>query len=114
MKQFEALFNSSKQGMYLYLDDEHCGCNAALAKMTGYKSADEWAKVGRGDFMKYVDPKSQKLLVDTYQKAMKEGVGAQIPVTWVRKDGKTAASSTILVPYPFEGHRFALHFISPS
>ena len=60
----------------------------------------------------FVSSKSRKTLVTAYQKAMEQHVGSSIDVTWKRKDGKDVASNVILVPYSYEGHLMALHFIT--
>jgi len=115
LEQFGAIFEQSKQGVYVFLDDEHAACNDVLAKWQGYKTPKEWAKAARGDFLKLVEPASRHALVQMYQTALKEAIGGQVPVTWLHKDGKTKVKTdTILVPIDAAGHRFALHFISPA
>jgi PAS domain-containing protein len=110
-RQFQSLFDSSRQCMYIFLDDRNKSCNAKFARLLGYSSPSAWAAV-QGSFPSaFVDVSSQDLLVDTYQDAMRDGVGASIPVTWRRRDGSTVDTECILVPVDFEGHRVALHFI---
>lgn len=111
-KQYESIFASKDQGMYLYLDDENRACNATFASWLGYKNPAEWAKVA-GDFTAaFVDAESVERLVAAYRAAMKGGVGAQVLVTWKRKDGKTLRTHAILVPVDHEGHRFAMHYVT--
>src|ERR1051326_8579827 len=112
MKQCQAIFESTTQGMYLYLDDEHAACNAVLAKWLGYKAPKDWAKAGMGDFVKLVDPSTRHALVKTYQDAMQKAVAGQAAVTWIKADKKTLKTNVILVPFDFEDHRLALHFIT--
>jgi PAS domain-containing protein len=112
--QLGALFEESGQAMYLYLDDHDKACNQRFATLLGYASPAAWAAVHTSFPTTFVAPKSQGLLVETYQAAVNDGVAAQIPVTWRRKDGKTVDSSVILAPVDVDGRRFALHFITPA
>lgn len=108
------IFETSEQAVYAYLDDEGRVCNNNFAKLLGYKSPDEWAKVNvKGSFPEaFVSEKSQEELVEAYQNAMEKGVGSTTKITWKKKSGDTVDSTVILVPVLFQGHAFALHFIS--
>ena len=105
--------DESGQAMYIFLDDRNKWCNQRFATLLGYASPQEWAAVAASFTSAFVDPKSQSTIVSTYQDAMEQGVGAQVPVTWRRKDGKSVKTRVILVPLEREGHRMALHFITP-
>lgn len=48
------------------------------------------------------------------QERGKETGTTAINVTWQRKSGGTVDTKVILVFISYEGHLFALHFISPS
>ena len=109
----QGMADESPQAMYIFLDDRNKWCNQRFASLLGYASPQEWAKVADSFTSAFVDPKSQATIVSTYQDAMEQGVGAQVPVTWRRKDGKTVKTRVILVPLEREGHRMALHFITP-
>ncbi len=108
------VFDSSSQAMYAFLDDDCRVCNQKFATLLGYASPDEWFKVDvEGAFPNaFVDGKSQQELVDAYQNAMDNMEAATIKVTWKKKDGGTVDTSVILVPVAYQGHLFALHFIS--
>jgi len=108
----QAMADESPQAMYIYLDDRNKWCNQRFATMLGYASPQAWAAVADSFTSAFVDPKSQSTIVSTYQQAMEQGVGAQVPVTWRRKDGKSVKTNVILVPLEREGHRMALHFIA--
>lgn len=109
----QAMADESPQAMYIFLDDRNKWCNQRFASLLGYTSAQEWAKVADSFTSAFVDPKSQSTIVSTYQEAMEQGKGAQVNVTWRRKDGKSVKTRVILVPLEREGHRMALHFITP-
>jgi PAS domain-containing protein len=105
--------DESPQAMYIFLDDRNKWCNRRFASLLGYASPQEWAAVADSFTSAFVDPKSQSTIVSTYQQAMEQGRGSQVPVTWRRKDGKPVKTRVILVPVEREGHRMALHFITP-
>ena len=111
-QQLRTLFEESGQAMYLYLDDHNKACNQRFAQLLGYATPEAWAAVHTSFPTAFVAPGSQEDLIDTYQAAMNDGVAANVPVTWRRKDGKTVDSDVILVPVDIDGTRFALHFIT--
>jgi len=112
-KQLAEIFEESEQCVYIYLDDLNKVCNKRFARLLGYKSPAEWAGV-RGNFPEvFVSPRDRGTLVTTYQKAMNGLIGSTVPIAWRRKDGREVPSTTILVPIVYDGHRIALHFITP-
>jgi len=60
----------------------------------------------------YVAEKSHDALQTAYWDSMKKMIGSTIPVTWKKKGGGTLDSTVILVPMAFQGHLFAVHFVS--
>ena len=112
--QMQEIFENSEQAMYLYLDDVHKVCNKRFADLLGFKSPNEWAGMAGPFPMVFVAPKSREALVTAYQKAMERYVGSTINVAWQRKSGEMVDTKVILIPVAFEGHLFALHYISPS
>lgn len=109
----KAVADESPQAMYIFLDDRNKWCSPRFAAMLGYASPQEWAAVQESFTGAFVEPKSQATIVSTYQEAMERGVAAQVQVTWKRKDGKAVKTRVILVPIERQGHRMALHFITP-
>jgi hypothetical protein len=110
--QLAPVLEASEQAMYAYLDDEHKFCNAKFAELLGYASEEEWANTA-GSFPEVmVDQGSRRGLVDAYQRAMDEMIGSTNSITWKKKAGGTVESTVILVPIAYEGHLFALHYIS--
>ncbi len=109
--QMKTVFESSEQPMYLYLDDTHKTCNQKLASLLGYRTPDEWNNVP--EFSDLVEEKSMESLATAYQDAMTRKVGSTINVTWQKKSGGKVDTSVILVPMAYNGHLFALHFVSP-
>jgi len=110
-KQMEGILDSSQQAIYIYLDDIHKVCNGKFASLIGYGSPNEWAKV-EDAFETFVDQSSQETLVKAYRLAMEKFIPSNIKVTWKKKSGGTIATSVVMVPIAYDGHFFALHFIS--
>ena len=109
--QLEEIFVSSKQAVYLYLDDNHKVCNKKFAEMLGFKSPEEWAKV-ENPLDVGVDKTSQPAMVSAYQDAMEKMISSKIEVKLKKKGGSAFNASVIMVPVAYQGHIFALHFIS--
>ena len=109
--QMKMIFDSSEQPVLVYLDDNHKACNSKFAAMLGYKSPQEWANI-QGVLDPYVAEKSHDALQTAYWDSMKKMIGSTIQVTWKKKGGGTVDSAVILVPMAFQGHLFAVHFVS--
>jgi hypothetical protein len=110
-KQFETILASSEQAIYIYLDNIHKICNEKFSTLMGYRSPEEWAKVNDA-FEVFVDRSSQETLVKAYNIAMEKFIPSTIKVNWKKKSGGTVATTVVLVPIEYDGHIFALHFIS--
>jgi carbohydrate-binding DOMON domain-containing protein len=110
-KQMKRILGSSKQAVYIYLDDIHKVCNSKFATLLGYRSPEEWAKV-EDSFEAFVDQSSQEILASAYNQAMEKLIPSTIQVTWKKKMGGTVGTTVVLVPIEYDDHLFALHFIS--
>ena len=106
------IFESSEQPLYLYLDDNHWACNKRFADLLGYKSPEELVSQELPLLDALVSEKSQDSLVTAYGNAMEKMVGSTIEVTWKKNNGQTVDTNVILVPVAYDGHLFALHFLS--
>ncbi len=69
--QLKEIFDSSEQGIYLYLDDNHKVCNKKFANMQGFSSPEEWAKVD-DPLEAGVAKSSQDAIVSAYKNAMEK------------------------------------------
>ncbi|MEK6941861.1 MAG: hypothetical protein AABW85_03320 [archaeon] len=78
--------------------------------MLGYKSPKEWADI-KDPVGECVEKASQKALIMTYRNAMENLAGGCVDVEWKKKGGGKIKTKVILVPFLFEGHLFALHFL---
>ena len=108
--QLKAIFDSSEQAIYLYLDDTHKVCNMNFAKMQGYSTPEEWAEV-ENPLQAGVDESSQAAVVSAYRKAMEQLSASKIDVKLKKKTGETFDATIIMVPVAYQGHLFALHYI---
>jgi len=113
-EQLADIFEKSDQSIYVYLDDINKVCNERFASLLGYATPSEWAAVRQNFPEAFVSPKDRQRLVSAYQDAVDKLVGSAISISWKKKGGREVSTTTILVPITFEGHRMALHFISPS
>lgn len=109
--QLKPVFETSTQGMYIYLDDENIICNKKFASMLGYATPEAWSKAGSPFPLTYAENKSQPILVDAYRKAVNQGIASKFNITWKKRNGGTVKTSVILVPIAYVGHVMALHFI---
>src|SRR3989344_1691248 len=110
-EQMKHLLDNSDHAIYIYLDDTHKVCNKKYAALLGFKSPQEWAKIGDPLNETVVD-KSRKNLVTAYRNAMEKGKGSSVKVTWKKKSGGKVNTNVILVPIMYNGHAMALHFVS--
>jgi carbohydrate-binding DOMON domain-containing protein len=113
-EQLADIFDKSDQSVYVYLDDANKACNKRFASLLGYASPAEWAKVEQNFPEVFVQSKERRTLVKAYQNAMNNLVGSTISIKWKKKGGGEVPTTTILVPIVYEGHRMALHFITPT
>ena len=110
-EQMKTVLEGSEQPIFIYLDDNHKACNNKFAALLGYKSPQEWADI-EGFLEPYVAEKSQNTVQTAYWDSMKKMIGSTIQVTWKKKGGGTFDSTVIFVPMAFQGHLFAVHFVS--
>jgi hypothetical protein len=113
-EQLSDIFDESEQSVYVYLDDINKACNKRFASLLGYASPKEWAAVKENFPEAFVSPKDRGTLISAYQRAVTSLVGSTVPIRWKKKGGGEVPTTTIMVPIVSEGHRMALHFVSPS
>jgi PAS domain S-box-containing protein len=104
------IFESSPDGVYVWLDEEHWTCNDALASMFGY-TRDELEN-SPGFLQRLVHQDDQGMFSWNYWNRVQT---LAFPVTLrfqaVRKDGSTFAAETDMIPLTYGGHTFAYHFV---
>jgi PAS domain S-box-containing protein len=109
-EQFRPVFESSPDGVYLWLDEEHKICNERLAALFGYTVA-EWCAVP--SFLTgFVAEEDRAMYAHNYQTRVAD---LAFPVTFRfhgrRKDGSTFAAETDMIPIAYQGHAVAYHFV---
>ena len=109
--QLKEIFDSSEQAIYLYLDDTHKICNKKFAQIQGFNSPEEWAKV-ENPLEVGVEKSSQATVVSAYRNAMEKLIASKISVKLKNKSGGTFDATIIMVPLSYQGHLFALHYIT--
>jgi hypothetical protein len=110
-EQMKTVLEGSEQPIFIYLDDNHKACNNKFAALLGFKSPQEWAAI-EGFLEPYVAEKSRDTLMNAYWDAMKKMVASTSQITFVKKGGELVNSTVVLVPWPFQGHLFAVHFVT--
>jgi carbohydrate-binding DOMON domain-containing protein len=109
-REMAPVLDGSPQPMYVYLDNKDKICNQKFASMLGYGSPHDWESIP--DPMVNVEDASVNNLVATYQKAVEKKIGSVVDITWKTNDGKTVASTVILVPFAFKGELMAIHYVT--
>ena len=110
-EQLGLILKKSEQAVYIYLDDTHKVCNEKFASLLGYKSAKEWADTEAP--LADVDEASQQAVISAYEKATDKLAASSLDI--VVKNVKTNSrikTKLIVAPVVYQGHVFAIHFLS--
>jgi len=105
------IFESSPDGVYVWLDETHWICNERFAAMFGYDSP---AELNNTPYLlqRLVHEDDQQLFSSNYWSRVQ---GLAAPATFrftgVKKDGTTCQVETDMIPLTFGGHTFAYHFM---
>lgn len=104
------VFDSSPDGVYVWLDETHWTCNEKLAGMFGYSV--EELENAPGLLQRLVHEDDQELFSWNYWNRVQ---ALAFPVTFrfsgVRKDGSTFQAETEMIPLAYGGHTIAYHFV---
>ncbi len=110
-EQMKPILDKSEQPMFIYLDDNHKACNSKFAALLGFKSTADWAKI-QGVLDPNVMEKSHDTVTTAYWDAMNKMKASTIQLTFKKKSGEPVEATMILVPMFFQGHMFAVHFVT--
>lgn len=109
-EQFKPMFESSPEGIYVYIDEVHKICNERFARMLGL-TVPEWEKM-EGFVNVHAAERDQEIIVRNYQEHIHR---KQTPVRFrfeaVRKDRSTFPAEIDMIPFPWKGEMLALHFV---
>jgi len=104
------VFESSPDGVYVWLDESHKACSERLARLFGH-TVDEW-RAAEPFLGRFVAPEDRQLYLWHYQNRV---ASLAFPVTFrfrgLRRDGSTFAAETAMIPLGFMGHAVAYHFV---
>jgi PAS domain S-box-containing protein len=110
-EHLQPLFDSSPDGMYVWLDEEHWVCNQRFADLLGYDSPDELNDTP--NFLQgMVHEDDQQHFSWNYWNRVQ---ALAFPTTFrfrgTRKDGSAFQAETDMIPFTYGGHTFAYHFV---
>jgi len=109
--QLKPIMDKSEQALYIYLDDTHKICNKKFANLLGYNSAKEWADIDAP--LADIVEEDQAAVISAYENAMEKMTASSLEVRVKNiKTGKVVKTRMIMVPIVYQGHLFALHFLS--
>jgi PAS domain-containing protein len=105
------IFESSPDGVYIWLDEEHWICNERFAALFGYDSS---AELNDTPYLlqRIVHEDDQQLVSWNYWNRVQPlAFPTTFRFTGVKKDSSTCQVETDMIPLPFGGHTFAYHFV---
>ncbi|HET7237165.1 MAG TPA: PAS domain-containing protein [Actinomycetota bacterium] len=104
------IFESSPDGVYIWLDETHWTCNETLASMFGYTV--EELENSPNMLQRLVHDDDQGVVSWNYWNRVQE---LAFPVTFRfrgrRKDGSVFNAETDMIPFTYGGHTVAYHFM---
>jgi PAS domain S-box-containing protein len=105
------IFESSPDGVYIWLDEQHWICNERFARLFGYESADELRDTPYL-LQRIVQEDDQQLFSwHFWNRVQARAFPATLRFRGVRKDGAVVHAETDMIPLTFGGHTFAYHFV---
>jgi PAS domain S-box-containing protein len=105
------LFESSPDGVYVWLDEEHWICNQRFAELLGYDSPDELNDTPYL-LQRWVHEDDQNVFSWSYwNRVQTHSFPTTIRFRGKRKDGSVVLVETDMIPLTFGGHTFAYHFV---
>ena len=109
--QLKPIMDKSAQAIYVYLDDTHKACNKKFADLLGYKSAKEWADIEAP--LADVVEADQERVIAAYEAATEKMLASSLDIRFTNVEtGKPFKANIIMLPIAYDGHIFALHFIT--
>jgi PAS domain-containing protein len=109
-EQFKPMFEKSRDGIYVYIDEVHKICNERFARMFGLTVA-EWQAM-EGFVNKHAAEADQATIIDAFQRHIhQELTPARLRVTCLRKDRSSFKAEIDMIPFSWSGEMLALHFV---
>jgi PAS domain S-box-containing protein len=105
------IFESSPDGVYVWLDEEHWICSQRFAEQLGYDSPEELNDTPHL-LQRWVHEDDQGMFSWSYwNRVQARAFPATIRFRGIRKDGSEALYETDMIPLAYGGHVFAYHFV---
>jgi PAS domain S-box-containing protein len=104
------LFESSPDGVYVWLDETHWTCSERFAALFGYRASEV---ENRPHFLQeFVHEDDQEVFAWNYGNRVD---ALAFPVTFrfrgIHRDGSELLAETDMIPLAFGGHTIAYHFV---
>jgi PAS domain S-box-containing protein len=110
-EQLRPIFDTSPDGVYVWLDEEHWICNQRFAELLGYGSPDELNDTPHL-LQRWVHEDDQNVFSWNYWNRVQT---LSFPTTLrfrgKRRDGSEVLVETEMIPLTYGGHTFAYHFV---
>ncbi|MEX0832958.1 MAG: PAS domain-containing protein [Actinomycetota bacterium] len=104
------IFESSPDGVYIWIDEQHKTCNEKLAEMFG-TTVEEW-RAAPTFLESFVTEEDRGMFSYNYWNRI---VPLAYPATFrfrgIRKDGTIFPAETDMIPLTYRGHTVAYHFV---
>lgn len=104
------IFESSPDGVYVWLDEHHWACNENLARLFGYTAAE--LENTPNFLQRFVHEDDQGTVSWNYWNRVQQQA---FPVTFrfrgVHRDGSIVPMETEMIPLAYGGHTIAYHFV---
>jgi PAS domain S-box-containing protein len=109
-EHLKPLFDSSPDGVYVWLDETHWTCNENLARMLGQTAGD--LENTPGFLARMVHEEDREQFSWNYWNRVQN---RSFPVTFrfrgLHRDGSTVPMETEMIPLTYGGHTVAYHFV---
>ena len=105
------IFESSPDGVYVWLDEEHWICNQRFAELLGYDSPGELNDTPHL-LQRWIHEEDQGQFSWAYwNRVQTRSFPTTLRFRGKRKDGSEVPFETEMIPLTFGGHTFAYHFV---
>lgn len=104
------IFESSPDGVYVWLDETHWTCNPSFADMLGYVVSE--LENTPHFLQKFVHPDDQEIFSWNYwNRANARAFPATFRFRGLHRSGSVLRLETDMIPLTFGGHTIAYHFV---
>lgn len=109
-EHLQPIFESSPDGVYVWLDETHWTCNERFATMFGYPVEELENTPYLLQRLVHEDDQGN-VSWNYWNRVQALSFPATFRFTGVRKDGSTFLAETEMIPLTFGGHTVAYHFV---